>query len=173
MTRRAAAPSGGQLPGDQPDVDRCTALLVGLAGGEPPRLREVGVHHQAHQAALAADVNVTEVGGDVGDGGPGPGAGKQPDPARPLGHQGGTVGQQPDIPHVLQAARDLLHLHGRGDRRWSGGARRWDSGRWAGNTRAHGGAGSSRRAGGDEQQGQGGDGAAHPLIIPDHGVGGR
>jgi len=66
------------------------------------------MHHQPHQSALAADLHVGEIGLHRGDPRPRRGAGQQREPGAALGHQRLPVGQEPDVPRVLEARGDDL-----------------------------------------------------------------
>ena len=61
-TRVAAVPSAESCQVISRTSVGVPACHVRLAGGEPARLLEVGVHDHPHQAALAAHVDVGQVG---------------------------------------------------------------------------------------------------------------
>ena len=95
-------------PGHEPDVVGVAALLVRLAGREQPRGREVGVHDHPHEPALALHEDVVEVGADLGALGPLAQPRHDGDPPRPLGHERPPVGEEPDVPPVLEPLGDDL-----------------------------------------------------------------
>ncbi len=92
-----------EAPRHEPDVLRLAALLMGLARREQPRRREVRVHDHPHQPALALHEDVVEVGADPRGPGPLPQARHQGDPPGALGDEHLAVGEEPDVPAVLEA----------------------------------------------------------------------
>ena len=110
------AAAGAEDPGDHPHVVGA-ALLVALAGVDPPVLVERGVDLDAHEARLPRGPQVGEVGLE-GPHGP-PAWVPHRDPARTLGEEHAAIGGEGEVPRDVETRHDRGHLQA--GRRLAGG----------------------------------------------------